>query len=156
MPTGPNETLRVVLDTNVYISAFTNTKGKSFRVWIASQKRHYHLLTSLPIVREMARVFRREKFAWTETEITNQVRLVAKAAQIITPTITLAVIPEDPPDNRILECAVEGRAHMIVSGNRHLTRLNPYQGIAIVNSMTFLRTLVISFAIFCLGRIIAR
>ena len=141
MPTGPNEDLRVVLDTNVYISAFTNTKGKSFRVWIAGQKRHYHLLTSLPIVREMARVFRREKFAWTETEITNQVRLVAKAAQIITPTITLAVIPEDPPDNRILECAVEGRAHIIVSGNRHLTRLSPYQGIAIVNSITFLRTL---------------
>ena len=52
MPTGPNETLRVVLDTNVYIAAFTNTKGKIFRVWIAGQKRHYHLLTSPPIVRE--------------------------------------------------------------------------------------------------------
>ncbi len=141
MPTGPSENFRVVLDTNVYISAFTHPHGQSARVWFAARDHHYHLLISPPIVREIAAVLRRPKFAWHEKEITERVRLVIKAAEIVLPTFTLDVIPEDPPDNRILECAVEGKAHMIVSGNRHLRRLNPYQGIVIVNSTTFLRTL---------------
>jgi hypothetical protein len=55
--------------------------------------------------------------------------------------ITLDVIREDPPDNRILECAVEGRANLIVSGDRHLRRLKIYQGIPIVRPIDFLRTL---------------
>jgi predicted nucleic acid-binding protein len=55
--------------------------------------------------------------------------------------MTLDVIREDPADNRILECAVEGRANLIVSGDRHLRRLTIYQGIPIVRPVDFLRTL---------------
>ena len=54
---------------------------------------------------------------------------------------TLHVILHDPDDNRILECAVEGQAHLIVSGDRDLRRLKIYQGIPIVTPTDFLRTL---------------
>jgi len=50
-------------------------------------------------------------------------------------------ITNDPDDNRILECAVEGQAHLIVSGDRDLRRLKVYQGIPIVTPTDFLRTL---------------
>ena len=91
-------------------------------------------------MRETARVLR-EYLDWTETAIVAQLKLVAKVAQIVTPTITLKVIVEDDSDNRILECGVAGKADLIVSGDNHLRKLKTYQGIAIVRPADFLRTL---------------
>jgi predicted nucleic acid-binding protein len=45
----------------------------------------------------------------------------------------------DPDDNRVLECAVEGDADLIVSGDRHLVRLQSFQGIGIVRPAGFTR-----------------
>jgi putative PIN family toxin of toxin-antitoxin system len=140
MSTARSGGLRVVLDTNVYISAFTNRRGQTFLIWNAASDRRYHLLTSPAIVREMAGVLR-ERFSWNEEDVAHHVRLVAKVAEIITPKVTLNIIMEDPPDNRILECAVEGRADLIVSGDRHLRRLKVYQDIPIVRPVDLLRTL---------------
>ena len=70
-----------------------------------------------------------------------RLKALTKAAEIVNPKITLDVIREGSPDKRILECAVGGRAHLIVSGDRHLRRLKIYQGILIVRPMDFLRTL---------------
>jgi predicted nucleic acid-binding protein len=58
--------------------------------------------------------------------------------------MVIDVIADDPDDNRILECAVEGNADVIVSGDRALLRLNSYQGIPIVRPVDFLRTLGLS------------
>ena len=70
-----------------------------------------------------------------------RLKQIAAIVEIIIPQITLEVIKEDPPDNRILECAVAGQADLIVSGNRHLLRLKSYEGIPIVRPIDFLRTL---------------
>jgi predicted nucleic acid-binding protein len=64
-----------------------------------------------------------------------------RLGEIVTPQITVHVITNDPDDNRILECAVEGQAHLIVSGDRDLRRLKVYQDIPIVTPTDFLRTL---------------
>jgi predicted nucleic acid-binding protein len=55
--------------------------------------------------------------------------------------MTIEVIHDDPPDNRILECAIAGQADLIVSGDRHLLKLKSYQGIPIVRPVDFRRTL---------------
>ena len=60
---------------------------------------------------------------------------------MIVPRFVLDVIQDDPDDNRILECAVEGKADVIVSGDRTLLRLKSYDGIPIVRPIDFLRTL---------------
>lgn len=132
--------LRVVLDTNIYISAFTKPAGQTFQVWQAARERRYQLLVSPAIVREIAGVLR-ERFVWQEREVARRVRIVARVAEIITPKIVVEVIKDDPPDNRILECAVEGKADLIVSGDRHLRRLKTYQGIPVVRPIDLLRTL---------------
>jgi len=46
--------------------------------------------------------------------------------------MVLHVIEDDPDDNRVLECAIKGRADYIVTGDRHLLRLGSYEAIAIV------------------------
>ena len=140
MSTAPSGGLRAVLDTNVYISAFTHPRGQTALVWQAARDRRYQLLVSPALVREIAAVLR-ERFAWRGTEVADRVKLVVRVAEILTPTLALDVIEDDPPDNRVLECAVEGGADLIVSGDRHLRGLKQYQGIPIVRPTDFLRTL---------------
>ncbi len=51
----------------------------------------------------------------------------------------LDVIESDPTDNKYLECAVEGKADLIISGDHHLTDLKAYRGIEIVSPAEFLK-----------------
>jgi hypothetical protein len=130
----------VVLDTNVYVSAFTFPRGVPGRVWRHALHQRYQLLVSPAIVREVARVLW-EDFHWEERRLRRRLKLLVRMGEIVMPQSTLHVILHNPDDNRILECAVEGQAHLIVSGDRDLRRLKIYQGIPIVTPTDFLRTL---------------
>jgi len=132
--------LRVVLDTNVYFSAFSHPEGPPFRIWQQAILQHYTLLTSPPIMREVARVLR-EYVGWQEPEIVSQLKLIAKVAEIVVPSITVKAVTEDDADNRVLECAVAGKADLVVSGDHHLRRLKSFRGIGVVRPADFLRTL---------------
>jgi putative PIN family toxin of toxin-antitoxin system len=139
-PASGGGLLRVVVDTNVYISAFLHPERAIFQIVHQAAERRYRLLISPAIVNEVGRVLR-ETFGIEERTRIHRLKALVKAAELINPKLTLDVIREDPPDNRILECAVEGGAHLIVSGDRHLRRLKIYQGIPIVRPIDFLRTL---------------
>src|SRR2546428_10829842 len=120
-PESGRATLRAVLDTNVYISVFLYPQRPMFQILHLAGRSQYQLLTSPAIIRELGRVMR-EHFGVAEKERVRRLKQLAAIAEIIIPQITLDVIKEDPPDNRILECPVAGRADLIVSGNRHLLR----------------------------------
>jgi putative PIN family toxin of toxin-antitoxin system len=142
-PASGGGLLRAVVDTNVYISAFLHPERPIFRIVQQAVERRYHLLISPAIVNEVGRVLR-GTFGLDERVRLHRLKALVKTAEIINPEVILEVVCEDPPDNRILECAVEGRAHLIVSGDRHLRRLKIYQGIPIVRPIDFLWTLGIS------------
>jgi len=136
---NPGE-LRVVLDTNVYIAAFTHPQRWSFHLWRQALSGHYKLLVSPAIVNEIADVLRL-RFGWTNDRIIARSKLLTKVAEIVVPSTALQAIKEDDDDNRILECAVDGRADLIVSNDHHLRRLKTFEGIAIVHPIDFRRTL---------------
>jgi len=80
---------------------------------------------------------------WTvdqkDWQISEAMRDIRAIATLITPAFTLSVIKEDEPDNRVLECAVEGQASYIVSGDEHhLQPLKEYKGITILSPTQFL------------------
>jgi len=139
MSTAKSNGARVVFDTNVYISAFIHPAGLPFRIWRQAVEGRFVLLVSPAIMREVAKVLRR--FEWQEHEIVRHLKLVAKVAEIVTPAVTVDAVSEDETDNRILECAVAGGAHLVVSGDRHLLRLKSFEGIAIVRPIDFHRLL---------------
>jgi putative PIN family toxin of toxin-antitoxin system len=140
-PANAGGQLRVVVDTNVFISALLHSDRPIFQIIQLAAAHRYYLLISPAIINEVGKVLR-ETFGVEERTIVQHLKTLRKAAEeILTPQITLAVIHEDPPDNRILECAVAGRAELIVSGDRHLRRLKVYQGIAVISPTDFLRTL---------------
>lgn len=132
--------LRAVVDTNVFVSAFLHPGRPLFQIVRQAAERRYQLLISPAIVRELGRVLE-EEFGIEERVKIRRLKTLTHAAEIVTPSLMLDVIKEDPPDNRILECAIEGKADLIVSGNLHLLRLKSYQGIPIVRPIDFLRTL---------------
>lgn len=59
----------------------------------------------------------------------------------VPPMEPLTVIRDDPSDNRFLECALAGKADVIVSGDRHLLRLKRFRGIPILTPKAFLEIL---------------
>lgn len=137
----PKEKLRVVLDTNVYVSIFTNPEGELGAIWEHALAGTYTLLISPFIVAELAGVLR-EKFQWPPEAITARAKRFARIAEIITPKSIPTLIKNDPADNHILACALAGTADLIVSGDRrHLLPLKEYEGIPIVAPVDFLRML---------------
>jgi putative PIN family toxin of toxin-antitoxin system len=132
--------LRVVLDTNIYASAFNFPHGKVAPIWEHALKGTYTLLISPAIVAELANVLR-EKFKWPEGEIKARAKRFPRMAEIITPKIVPNVVKDDPTDNHILACAREGQADLIVSGDKHLRRIKVYEGISIIRPTDFLHTL---------------
>lgn len=67
-------------------------------------------------------------------------KLLVRKANIVRVDTVFDVVPDDPKDNHILACALAGKVDIVVSGDKDLLRLKEYEGIPIVNSMDFLRT----------------
>jgi uncharacterized protein len=136
------ERLKVVLDTNIYISAFQFPKGRNAVLWRAARRGRYQLLVSPAIIRELANVLRID-FEWEDESVRKIIRLVAEVAGrgVIAPRTSIEAVPADPDDNRILECAAEGKADLIVSNDHHLLELKTWNGIPIVAGVDFRWTL---------------
>jgi putative PIN family toxin of toxin-antitoxin system len=132
--------MRAVLDTNILVSAFIRTRGRVMPLWQAARERRYQLVLSPAIIAEVAETLRKD-FSWEERRLINRSKLMARMGEMVVPRLVIDVVLDDPDDNRILECAVEGKADLIVSGDRDLLRLKSYQAIPIVRPIDFLRTL---------------
>lgn len=127
--------LRVVIDTNIVISAL-NFGGNPKAVLELARKNRIHNITSPFIINEVEKVLT-QKFGW-HMEVTREVLTDFRGfSHILNPAETIAVISY-PPDNRILECAMAGRAYFIISGDHHLTDLKTYGSIKIVTPAEFL------------------
>lgn len=135
----PEGRLKVVLDTNVYFSAFHSTRGVPHELLRRAVDGEYSLLVSPAIIKELAGILRREE--WPEADIIRQLKALVRIAIIVEPRFTLAVLVVDPDGNRILECAQASSADLIVSGDHHLTALKNFRGIGIVRPVDFLRSL---------------
>jgi len=129
--------LRVVLDTNVIISAIL-FGGKPEEIIKLASSEKITMVISHDILAEIVFILR-SKFDWSGTQVEYADRMLRNIAAIITPRERLQVIKKDEADNRILECAVEGDADLIVSGDKkHLLPLQCYKQIPIVTAATFL------------------
>ena len=128
--------MRAVFDTNVFVSAFV-VHGKTERAFLLGQRRRVDLFTSVAILTETARTLR-VKFDQDEEDIKHALRLISRASTVVRPRRRVTVLHDDP-DNRILECAAEAGADVVVSGDRHLLKLRRFEGASIIRLADFLR-----------------
>jgi len=132
--------LRVVLDTNVIVSSLQFPNGTLGGLWQPFHEGKYGIILSKFIVSETARKLR-DKFRWEEAELQHALRTIVRKAEIVEPKAVPRVVPDDSDDDHIAACALEGQADLIVSGDRHLSKLGSYAGIPIVRPVDFLRTI---------------
>lgn len=122
--------LRIVFDTNVYVSAAIFGRRAETVMNLASAGK-VTLLVSEPILAELNEKLL-HKFEWPEDRVYIFVTMIRELAEMVEPKITLNVVPDDEDDNRIVECAVAGNAGLIVTFDKDLLRLKSYETIGII------------------------
>ena len=133
--------MRVVLDTNVIISAllFTGRTSELTPLWQAGE---ITPLLSKDILDEYIKVLAYPKFRLTATEVGSLIEEeVLPYVQVIKPRRRLRVVRRDPSDDKFIECAVAGKSRIIVSGDKDLLSIGTYRKITIMTPVQFLESL---------------
>ena len=128
--------MKIVIDTNIYISAIF-WGGKPREVVDQGRSGEILIFTSPGIESEIVEKLS-NKFKLTEDEVKN---ILMDFSTFTIPTVVslhIEAVPEDPEDNKFIECAHTCKADYIVSGDRHLLSLKEYAGIKILKASDFL------------------
>jgi uncharacterized protein len=119
--------MRVVFDTNILVSALVFPGGQGEAALRRVIEEIDQLVLSRPILDELLDILGR-KFARDAEELAHVAVFMSDLAVIVAPKRRLRVV-KDEPDNRIIECAVAGRADAIVTGDKALLALKNYRSI---------------------------
>ena len=129
---------RVVFDTNILVSALVFPGGQGEAALRRIIDETDQLVLSRPIIDELLDVLAR-KFARDAEELSHVAVFATELAVVVSPKRRLRVVKDDP-DNRILECAVAGRAEIIVTGDKALLALKTYEKVRIFSLREYLGT----------------
>ncbi|MBX3027047.1 putative toxin-antitoxin system toxin component, PIN family [bacterium] len=140
----------VLLDTNVWVSAFLNEHGLPARVvraWLAGD---YDVVIGLPVLEEIGEVLRRprikRKYKIREEDLAQYLQLIAAGAAIVAVKHTMKLC-RDPDDDVLLEIAVAGGARYLVTRDDDLkrdldlVRQMAQSGVQVVSVLQFLARL---------------
>jgi uncharacterized protein len=128
--------LKVVFDTNILVSALVFPGGRGEAALLRIVRQQDQLIISRPILDELLGVLGR-KFARDAEELAHAAVFIAELGMLVRPRQELHVLADDP-DNRILECAVAGRADAIVTGDQALLKLRKYRNVRILGLQDYL------------------
>jgi len=128
--------LKAVFDSNIFISALAIPGGQAERAIDLVIDARVALCISKALIHEVLGVLAK-KFSKDPEELARTAVFLADLADLVAPRRKLKVL-DDEPDNRILECAVTGRADVIVTGDRAMLSLQKYRGIRIISLRQFL------------------
>ena len=128
--------MKVVFDTNIFVSALAIPGGQAERAIDLVIDARVNLIVSKNIIHEVLRVLA-QKFSKGPEELSRTAVFLSELGEIVIPREKLAVLG-DEPDNRILECAVAGRADIILTGDRAMLNLKKYSGVRILALRQFL------------------
>ncbi len=128
--------MRVVLDTNVFVSAVLGGKlGIILDEWKAGT---FTLIVTDSVAAEYIDVINRPKFKIPSDEIVGVTDFLLDTAEFVTSAEDIFAVTADPTDNKFLEAAVAGQVDFIVSGDNHLLDLGTFREIPIIKPRQFL------------------
>ena len=128
--------MRVVFDTNIFVSAFAIPGSLAEKAILKIIEGKDVLLLSPEILDELLSVLA-TKFSRDKEEISRVAVILAEMAEWVERSVRISALKDDP-DNRVLECAVFGRADMIVTGDKEMLGLRRYQDTKIVSLKAYL------------------
>jgi putative PIN family toxin of toxin-antitoxin system len=128
--------LRLVVDTNIVVSAALKPDGLQRTVLLLAITRPARLYVSHGILTEYRDVLSRPEFAIRRGLRQQLLDLIRKRAYLVNP-VRIVRIAADPDDNKFIECADAARADYLVTGNvRHFPRF--WKNTKVVTSREFL------------------
>lgn len=134
--------MRIVLDTNVLISALFKRESTSAQILSLWRAGKLDLLVSQDVLSELKRVLSyprvQKRLIYSEKEITRLLDLLSTDGTLLSPQEHINAIKDDPDDDKFVTLAVTGQANYLVSGDSHLLDVASILGVAIVTPRTFL------------------
>lgn len=127
--------MKVVLDTNIWVSALTHKGGAADRL-VERLKKEATLYVSPFILEEIDDVLSRKKFGLSK-EVREAILESIRAATVIVSPSFIPNILKDKDDNHILACAREAEAAALITGDALLLSLGKWKGIAILDMERF-------------------
>jgi putative PIN family toxin of toxin-antitoxin system len=109
--------IRVVIDTNVLVSALLQPEGLPAAVWMLALSGRIQPCVSDAVLAEYQDVIRRPHFKRDAETIDGTLQAIRRAARHVKPTMQ-ADACSDPDDNMFLECAEAAHADYLVTGNQ--------------------------------------
>ena len=131
--------MKVVFDTNIFVSAFMISGSRAEQAMLKIVEGRDRLIFSKAILQELLTTLSR-KFSRDREELAHVAVFLGEIGERVEPKRKVTLL-KDEPDNRILECALAGRADAIITGDRAILVLGRYKGIKM---MTLKEYLVIS------------
>jgi len=128
--------LRLVIDTNILVSAALKPEGLPRTVLVLAMTRPARLYVSQAILAEYCEVLSRREFKIRRGLRQQLLQILKNRAQLVDPVRGLQVT-KDPDDNKFLECADAARADYLITGNqRHFPRF--WKKTTIISSREFI------------------
>lgn len=131
--------IRVVADTNIIISSVF-WKGYPHEVIRKGMAGDYQLITSTEILDEIVEKLG-NKFQFPKEETRQLIDILLTYCHVIEPVSKFNVI-RDKSDNKVIECAFDGKAQFIITGDSDLLDLKEFRGIRIRTAKDFLEGLI--------------
>lgn len=138
--------MRVVLDTNVLISAFVSRTGAPAQIFALWRSGDIELIVSPETLGKLTRVLSYPRVTrylrYTPEQIESFLDLLRVGTEMIEAesTVDVTVVDDDPDDDKFFALARAAQAQYIVSGDKaHVLPVRQYEGIQVVAPATFLR-----------------
>jgi putative PIN family toxin of toxin-antitoxin system len=131
--------MRIVMDTNVLVSALL-WDGNEQDVLSLCCSGDVRSVSSPMILSELSKVLI-DKFNKSVDEVLEYIHEIEMVSELFLPIGLIAIVQADPDDDLVLETAIVGYANVIVTGDRHLLRLERYNDILIMRAKDFLDAL---------------
>jgi putative PIN family toxin of toxin-antitoxin system len=128
--------MRIVFDSNVLLAALLFPGGRAAAAVENILDGVDDLVLSPPLIREVLSVLAK-KFSRDREELSRVAVVLGEMGEMVSPSRRLSVFRDDP-DNRILECAVEGHAEAIVTGDKAMLAIGEYEGIRLITLAEYL------------------
>lgn len=133
---------RVVIDTNVFVSGGTLSTGAPYQIMNHWRNQNFVLVASPQLIKEYEEVLSRPsvmKYTGRSLQENSQyIQEIKYRAFIVSGTLALNILRNDPDDNMVLACAEEGVATHLVTGNKKHFPFKEYKGIKVVSPREFL------------------
>ena len=129
--------MKLVLDTNVLVSGIFFS-GPPFKLLQAWQKREIQIVLSLEILHEYRRVAGALAEQFPAIDISGFMDMLTVNSVLIEAPALSKPVCADPDDDKFIACAIAGKVKTIVSGDKHLLKVDGFRNIRVLKPREFI------------------